>query len=48
MHVLGMVLHPERDCSGAVGSILDWAARREIEVLGIDNELRGLACTAWQ
>ena len=41
-----MVLHPERDCSGAVGSILDWAARRRITVLGIDTEVRRLACTA--
>ena len=41
-----MVLHPERDCSGAVGSILEWAARREIQVLGIDTEIRRLACTA--
>jgi len=41
-----MVLHPERDCSGAVGSILDWAASRRIEVLGIDTEIRRLACTA--
>ena len=41
-----MVLHPERDCSGAVGSILDWAARRGIEVLGINTEIRRLACTA--
>ena len=46
MHVVGMVLHPERDCSGAVGSILEWAARRDIQVLGIDTEIRRLACTA--
>jgi NAD+ kinase len=46
MHVIGLVLHPERDCTGAVGSILDWAARRRIEVLGIDTEIRRLACTA--
>src|SRR5215813_4691634 len=46
MRVVGMVLHPERDCSGAVGSILEWAARREIQVLGIDTEIRRLACTA--
>src|SRR6266571_2334172 len=46
MHVVGMVLHPERDCTGAVGSILEWAARREIEVLGIDSEIRRLVCTA--
>jgi NAD+ kinase len=46
MHVVGLVLHPERDCGGAVGSVLDWAARREIEVLGVDNEIRRLACAA--
>src|SRR5881227_3224516 len=46
MHVVGMVLHPERDCSGAVGSILEWAARREIQVLGIDTEIRRLNCQA--
>jgi len=32
--------------SGAVGSILEWAARREILVLGIDTEIHRLACTA--
>ncbi len=46
MHVVGLVLHPERDCSGAVGSVLDWADRRGIRVLGIDTEIGGLACTA--
>ena len=46
MHVVGIVLHPERDCSGAVGSILNWAAHRNIEVLGIDTEINRLACTA--
>jgi NAD+ kinase len=46
MDVVGLVLHPERDCSGAVGAILDWAARRGIEVLGIDTEMQRVACTA--
>lgn len=46
MHVVGLVLHPKRDCTGAVGSILDWAARRRIEVVGIENEVSRLACTA--
>src|SRR5271169_872489 len=46
MHVVGIVLHPERDCSGAVRSILDWAARRQIQVLGLDTEMRRIACTA--
>src|SRR5271156_2715395 len=46
MQVVGLVLHPERDCSGAVAGILDWAARRNIQVLGIDTEMRRVACTA--
>jgi NAD+ kinase len=46
MHVVGLVLHPERDCSGAVGAVLEWAARRGIHVLGIETEIRRLAYTA--
>jgi NAD+ kinase len=46
MHVVGLVLHPKRDCTGAVGSILDWARRRQIEVIGIATEINRLACTA--
>jgi NAD+ kinase len=46
MHVVGLVLHPERDCGGAVGLVLDWADRRGIRVLGIDSEIGRLACTA--
>jgi NAD+ kinase len=46
MHVVGLVLHPDRDCGGAVASVLDWADQRGIEVLGIDTELSRLACTA--
>ncbi len=46
MHVVGLVLHPERDCGGAVASILDWADRRGIQVLGIDTEIRRLSCSA--
>jgi NAD+ kinase len=44
MHVVGLVLHPERDCGGAVGSILEWAVRRHIQVLGIDTEVSRLSC----
>ena len=44
--MVGLLLHPERDCGGAVGSVLDWAERRNIRVLGIVDELRQLACTA--
>src|SRR5580700_1477198 len=46
MHVVGLVLHPERDCGGAVGGILDWAARRGIQVIGIDSQLSRLDCSA--
>jgi len=46
MHVVGLVLHPERDCGGAVGAILDWATRRGIQVIGIDSEMDRLNCTA--
>jgi NAD+ kinase len=47
MHVVGLVLHPDRDCGGAVASVLDWADRRGIQVLGIDTEIARLACTAF-
>jgi NAD+ kinase len=46
MHVVGLMLHPERDCGGAVASVLDWADQRGIEVIGLDSELSRLACSA--
>src|SRR5271169_3802953 len=46
MHVVGLMLHPERDCGGAVASVLDWADQRGIEVIGIASELSRLACSA--
>jgi len=46
MHVVGMVLHPERDSADAVSAVLDWAKRRNILVLGIDTEVRRLNCAA--
>jgi NAD+ kinase len=46
MHVIGVVLHPERDSVQAVDAILDWAERRRIRVLGIENEIRRLNCQA--
>ena len=44
--MVGLVLHPQRDCGGAVASVLDWADRRGIQVLGIDTELSRVACSA--
>jgi NAD+ kinase len=44
MHVVGLVLHPQRDSSEAVAAVLDWAARRGIEVIGVENEVERLDC----
>jgi NAD+ kinase len=46
MHVVGLVLHPERDSAEAVQAVLDWAGRRGIKVLGIDTEVVRLNCAA--
>jgi NAD+ kinase len=44
--VLGLVLHPERDSAEAVTAVLDWAARKGAQVLGIDTEIERLSCAA--
>ncbi len=41
-----MVLHPKRDSAEAVAAVLDWATRRNIQVLGIDTEISRLNCAA--
>ncbi len=46
MHVVGLVLHPERDSAPAVSAVLDWAARNGAQVLGIGAEIRRLNCAA--
>ncbi|HEX3650799.1 MAG TPA: NAD(+)/NADH kinase, partial [Pseudonocardiaceae bacterium] len=46
MHAVGLVLHPQRDSTVAVRSVLDWAANRGAQVLGIDSEVARLDCTA--
>jgi NAD+ kinase len=46
MHVVGMVLHPRRDSAEAVAAVLDWATRRNIQVIGIDTEIQRLNCAA--
>ena len=46
MHSVGMVLHPERDSAEAVAAVLAWAARRRIQVFGIDSEITRLNCAA--
>ncbi len=46
MHTIGLVLHPERDSTEAVTAVLDWAARKGAEVLGMEGEIRRLNCAA--
>ncbi|HXZ63703.1 MAG TPA: NAD(+)/NADH kinase [Streptosporangiaceae bacterium] len=46
MHIVGLVLHPQRDSAEAVTAVLDWATRRDIQVLGIATEIRRLNCAA--
>jgi NAD+ kinase len=46
MHVVGLVLHPQRDSAEAVAAILGWAAGNGAQVLGIDTEVRRLNCAA--
>src|SRR5579863_1877368 len=43
MHVVGLVLHPQRDSGPAVTAVLGWAARNGGQVLGIDSEIHRLA-----
>ena len=46
MHAIGLVLHPQRDSEEAVTAVLDWAARKGAQVLGIETEIRRLNCAA--
>jgi NAD+ kinase len=46
VHAIGLVLHPERDSEEAVTAVLDWAARKGAQVLGIKSEIRRLNCAA--
>jgi NAD+ kinase len=38
MSVVGLVLHPGRDCTPCIGTITDWARERGVTVLGLDGE----------
>src|SRR5579859_747755 len=46
MHVVGMVLHPDRDSAEAVAAVLGWAERKGAQVLGIETEITRLNCAA--
>jgi NAD+ kinase len=44
--VVGLVLHPRRDCGSAVDAIITWAASRDVTVLGLHDEVTRIDCTA--
>jgi len=44
--VVGLVLHPRRDCGSAIDAIVAWAARREVTVLGLHEEINRIDCEA--
>jgi NAD+ kinase len=46
LHVVGIVLHPDRDSAQAVAAVLGWAERRGVQVLGVREEIGRLNCAA--
>ena len=44
--VLGLVLHPRRDCGTAVETVVSWARERGVTVLGLRDELSRIVCSA--
>jgi NAD+ kinase len=44
--VVGLVLHPRRDCGSAVDTIVNWANDRGVTVLGLPDEITRIACSA--
>jgi NAD+ kinase len=46
IHVVGVVLHPRRDCTPAVDTILAWAKEHGVTVLGLTEEIKRIDCSA--
>ena len=44
--VVGLVLHPRRDCGAAINAIVAWAQRRGVTVLGLHDEITRIDCQA--
>ncbi|MEV6488944.1 NAD(+)/NADH kinase [Actinoplanes sp. NPDC051633] len=44
--VVGLVLHPRRDCGSAIDAIVDWAKGRDVTVLGLQDEITRIDCDA--
>jgi NAD+ kinase len=46
LHTVGLVLHPKRDSSTAIDTIIAWARERSVIVLGLHDEVDRIDCTA--
>ncbi|HET6529040.1 MAG TPA: GNAT family N-acetyltransferase [Actinoplanes sp.] len=44
--VVGLVLHPRRDCGAAIDAIVTWARTHDATVLGLIDEVDRIACEA--
>jgi NAD+ kinase len=44
--VVGLVLHPRRDCGAAIDAIVAWAQRHDVTVLGLHDEISRIDCQA--
>jgi NAD+ kinase len=44
--IVGLVLHPRRDCGAAIDAIVRWAAARGVVVLGLADEISRIDCAA--
>ena len=44
--VVGLVLHPRRDCGAAIDAIVAWAVARGVTVLGLRDEITRIDCDA--
>lgn len=44
--VVGLVLHPRRDCGAAIDAIVAWATARGVTVLGLRDEITRIDCQA--
>lgn len=44
--VVGLVLHPRRDCGAAIDAIVAWATARGVTVLGLREEITRIDCEA--
>src|SRR5690242_17681 len=46
VHTVGLVLHPQRDSSPAIETIINWATARKVTVLGLPDEVGRIDCSA--